>query len=58
MPQPISADASEGRPLQGASTPAQRRYQRPRLQYLGSVRELTLGSSGGTHDVGITSKKP
>ncbi len=40
------------------TTPAKKPYTAPKLRHLGSVRELTLGSSGGDFDGGITTKTP
>jgi hypothetical protein len=42
----MNEDRVKTQALEGQSAESPRPYSPPRLRYLGSVRELTLGSSG------------
>lgn len=42
--------SGEGEVRQSTSSPARRRYQPPRLECLGDVRDITLGGTPGTGD--------
>jgi hypothetical protein len=54
---PSSDGSASDRPCESRSVAGRREYVTPRLIPLGSVRDLTLGNSGKSHDVTTHTKR-